>query len=428
MGYGGIGNGGGGSGTPGGSNTELQYNNAGSFSGIGSLTYNSGSGIITVTAPFDVTAGGFLVPLDALILGNGKITIDTSVTDWSHGIFKYYAGEELGVVAMPLAKFTTPANGAVPTYNSTNDEFDLTVPAGGGNVSKVGTPVNNQVGVWTGDGTIEGDTDLTFDTATNTLTVGGPVVATSLSVSGASAGTVTLAEGSAPSLVANTVSHYAAVDVPAGGVAWVWGSEAATTGFMLATNAAGVMTVTHIASTGSGNVARATSPTFVTPTLGAASATSINGLAITSSTGTLTITNGKTASFSNSVTFAGTDSTTMTCPGETASLGYLNIPQNSKSAAYTTVLLDAGKHILHPSSDNNARTFTIDSNANVAYPIGTTLTFINEINTVTIAITSDTLTLAGAGTTGSRTLAANGIATAVKIASTKWIINGTGLT
>ena len=30
-------------------------------------------------------------------------------------------------------------------------------------VTKVGTPANNQVGVWTGDGTIEGDADLTFD-------------------------------------------------------------------------------------------------------------------------------------------------------------------------------------------------------------------------------------------------------------------------
>jgi hypothetical protein len=39
-----------------------------------------------------------------------------------------------------------------------------------GNVSKVGTPVDNQVGVWTGDGTLEGDASLTFDTATNTLT------------------------------------------------------------------------------------------------------------------------------------------------------------------------------------------------------------------------------------------------------------------
>lgn len=106
---------------------------------------------------------------------------------------------------------------------------------------------------------------------------------------------------------------------------------------------------------------------------------------------------------------------------------YSQIPQNSQSAAYTTVLADAQKHILHPTADNNARTFTIDSNANVAYPIGTCLTFINQINTVTIAITSDTLTMAGTGSTGSRTLAANGIATAIKIASTSWIISGTGL-
>ena len=38
----------------------------------------------------------------------------------------------------------------------------------------------------------------------------------------------------------------------------------------------------------------------------------------------------------------------------------LLIPQNSKSAAYTTVLTDAGKHLLHPTADNDARTFTID--------------------------------------------------------------------
>jgi hypothetical protein len=104
------------------------------------------------------------------------------------------------------------------------------------------------------------------------------------------------------------------------------------------------------------------------------------------------------------------------------------IPQNSQSAAYTTVLGDAGKHIYHPSSDNNARTFTIAANASVAYVVGTAITFVNEINTVTIAINSDTLTLAGAGTTGSRTLAANGMATALKVASTKWVISGTGLT
>lgn len=103
------------------------------------------------------------------------------------------------------------------------------------------------------------------------------------------------------------------------------------------------------------------------------------------------------------------------------------VTQNSQIADYTAVLGDGGKHIFHPSSDNNPRTFTIPANASVAYPIGTTLTFINKINTITIAITSDTLTMAGSGTTGSRTLAANGMATAVKIASTEWMIAGTGL-
>lgn len=107
---------------------------------------------------------------------------------------------------------------------------------------------------------------------------------------------------------------------------------------------------------------------------------------------------------------------------------YSNIPQNSQSTAYTLVLSDAQKHILHPTADNNARTFTIPANGSVAYPIGTCLTFVNQINTVTIAITTDTLVLAGAGTTGSRTLAANGIATAIKVASTTWMISGTGLT
>jgi hypothetical protein len=112
------------------------------------------------------------------------------------------------------------------------------------------------------------------------------------------------------------------------------------------------------------------------------------------------------------------------------SVGYLGVPQNSKSAAYTTVLTDAGKHIYHPGADTTARTWTIDSNANVAYPIGTALTFINDTSAgvITIAITSDTLVLAGAGTTGSRTLAASGIATAIKVAATRWMISGTNLT
>lgn len=67
--------------------------------------------------------------------------------------------------------------------------------------------------------------------------------------------------------------------------------------------------------TGSGALVFATSPTLVTPTLGAATATSINGLTVTSSTGTLTITNGKTASVSNTLTFTGTDGSSVAFGG-----------------------------------------------------------------------------------------------------------------
>lgn len=183
--------------------------------------------------------------------------------------------------------------------------------------------------------------------------------------------------------------------------------------------------------TGSGALVFADGPTLTTPALGVATATSVNKVAITApaSSATLTIADGKTLTASNSITLAGTDSTTMTFPPASASIGYLNIPQNSQSAAYTTVLADSGKHIFHPSTDTNARTFTIDSNANVAYAVGTAITFVNmTANVVTIAITSDTLYLAGAGTTGSRSLAQYGVATALKMTSTTWIISGSGLT
>jgi hypothetical protein len=148
-------------------------------------------------------------------------------------------------------------------------------------------------------------------------------------------------------------------------------------------------------STGSGNNVLSTSPTLVTPILG------------TPTSGNL-----------SNCTADGTDA-----------VGFRNVPIASKSAAYTTVLADSGKVIFHPSTDANARTFTIDSNANVAYALGTVLTFINMTSqVVTIAITSDTMYLAGTGTTGSRSLAQYGMATAIKMTSTTWIISGNGLT
>jgi hypothetical protein len=106
-------------------------------------------------------------------------------------------------------------------------------------------------------------------------------------------------------------------------------------------------------------------------------------------------------------------------------VGYRGAPQNSQTASYTLVIGDAGKCIFHPSSDNNARTFTIPANGTVAFPVGTIIEFINMAATAsTIAITTDTMTLLPAGTTGSRTLAQYGRASAEKISSTAWIISG----
>lgn len=69
--------------------------------------------------------------------------------------------------------------------------------------------------------------------------------------------------------------------------------------------------------TGSGNLVKATSPTLTTPTIGVATATSINKTAITApaTSSTLAIADGKTLTASNTLTFAGTDSTTETFQG-----------------------------------------------------------------------------------------------------------------
>ncbi len=119
------------------------------------------------------------------------------------------------------------------------------------------------------------------------------------------------------------------------------------------------------------------------------------------------------------------DGTTWTVLANLSSQG--DIPQNSRSANYTTTLEDIGRTIFHPTSDNNARTFTIASNTAVAYPIGTAITFVNNINTLTLT-TADLMTLAGSTSTTSRAVAAHGIATILKIGTVEWIISGTGLT
>jgi hypothetical protein len=75
----------------------------------------------------------------------------------------------------------------------------------------------------------------------------------------------------------------------------------------------GATALEAITTTGTGSGVRATSPTLVTPTLGVAAVTSINKVSITApaTSATLTIADGKTLVASNSLTFTGTDGSTL---------------------------------------------------------------------------------------------------------------------
>ena len=162
---------------------------------------------------------------------------------------------------------------------------------------------------------------------------------------------------------------------------------------------------------------------YSVPTLGStsigsgATVTNVDGLTINSTT------------IPTSKTLVATDSTVTDATTATAArgIGYMGIPQSTAATtgAYTIVAADAGEHIYTTAT----RTITIPANSSVAFPVGTAISFIATTGaTVTIAITSDTMYLAGTGTTGSRTLAAHGMATAVKVDTTTWYISGNGLT
>lgn len=115
-------------------------------------------------------------------------------------------------------------------------------------------------------------------------------------------------------------------------------------------------------------------------------------------------------------------------PSSVLAVGYRGAPRNRQDSSYTLVLADAGKSIVGYGS-TASQTWTIPANGSVGYPIGTTITFVNMRSvSCFIALTTDTLYLAGTGTTGTRTLASYGWATAVKVDTTNWMIGGTGLT
>lgn len=124
----------------------------------------------------------------------------------------------------------------------------------------------------------------------------------------------------------------------------------------------------------------------------------------------------------------GTDPALVVTTPTTTSFGYLGAPQNSQSTAYGFVLTDSGKHIYHPDADTTARIWTLPANSSVAFPIGTVMVIQNGngAGVITLAITTDTLRWQSS--TGSRSIAANGTASLLKVTATVWRLTGDGIT
>lgn len=131
--------------------------------------------------------------------------------------------------------------------------------------------------------------------------------------------------------------------------------------------------------TGSGALVFASSPSLTTPTLGVATATSLNGLTVTTSTGTLTIANGSTLATSgaNSITLTSTAATNVTLPttGTLATLAGTETFTNKRITARVQSVSDAATVTPNADSDDCVDITAIAQAFTIANPSGTPTNF-----------------------------------------------------
>jgi hypothetical protein len=185
-------------------------------------------------------------------------------------------------------------------------------------------------------------------------------------------------------------------------------------------------------------------PTLITPVLGVATATSINGTVIptsktlvatdstqyvvpsqTSNSGKYLTTNGTASSWAAlEVTLAGAETLT----NKTLTDPKINQAINANTATtYTFVIGD--NNDLVTSNNASAQTLSIPTNASVAFPVGARIdvAWITGAGQPTItAVTPGTTTIlsTGATSTSPKLRVVNSVASAIKIATDTWLVTG----
>lgn len=227
--------------------------------------------------------------------------------------------------------YLPPTLGANGQFLQTDGNGNLTwsTPVGSGDVSKVGTPADNQVGVWTGDGTIEGDAALTFDTTSDTLSIGATNDGTLV------IGGVTIIDNGGASTV--SLNNINSIDATTEATI-----EAAIDTLANLTSASSLATVGTI-TTGVWN------GTAVTVPYGGTGATSLTSNAILTGNGTDPI------QAESNLTF---DGTTLTLTGDFTMTGDLVVNGNTTINETTTVSIEDS---LIKLASNNVNTDTVDS-------------------------------------------------------------------
>jgi hypothetical protein len=214
----------------------------------------------------------------------------------------------------------------------------ISITNGGGSITIAATSVGTVTSV-SGTGSVNGITLTGTVTSSGNLTLGGSLtgvdlasqVTGTLPIANGGTGQTTYADGellignsTGGTLSKTTLTQGTGITITNGaGSITVSNASPMTYPGAGIPNSTGSAWGTSYSVTGTGTVvALATSPSFTTPSLGVATATSINKVAITApaSSATLTIADGKTLTANNSLTFSGTDGTTFTLPANSGTV------------------------------------------------------------------------------------------------------------